>query len=118
MNQHGRRDRVRVERLAEDFVEWCGRWERALDRRPGLSDQVQRSAQSSLANVGEGMDALTMGEKRRYFGYALASTGEAIRLLRGAQRTRGVPARALEEGLLILRDLKWDLIRLVRWTRR
>jgi four helix bundle protein len=104
--------------LAVEFVEWCGRWEGALARRPGLGDQVQRSAQSNLANIGEGMDALTMAQKRRYFGYALASTGEAVRLLRGARRVGALPAEAIDHGLRILRDLKWDLIRLVQWTRR
>jgi len=107
-----------VERLALAYAEWCERWRLQLGRRPGFGDQVERACSSLVANLGEGSDAETLADKRRYFGYALASAGESLRLLRSARRTELLPAAALAEGLRLLRDIKWDLIRLVRWTRK
>ena len=118
MSRVRRGRRTRVEELAERFVTWCRRWEGSLDRAPGLNDQVQRAGQSILANIGEGLDAESLAQKRKYFGHALASVGECLRLLRGARRSRLLPTGAVDDALRTLRDLKWDLLRLIGWTRR
>jgi four helix bundle protein len=83
-----------------------------------MADQIERAAASLVANLGEAFDADTLAEKRRYFRYALGSTGEGARLLHGASQAKALPESALDEAFRLLRDIKWDLIRLVRWTQR
>ncbi len=83
-----------------------------------MADQIERAAASLVANLGEAFDADSLADKRRYFRYALGSTGESASLLKGAQQVAALPAAALDQGLRLLRDVKWDLIRLIRWTRR
>ena len=114
----GRGSSPRVLRLALAYLSWCECWRRELGWRPGLADQIERAAASTLANLGEAFDSDTLPEKRRYFRYALASTGESSRLLTGVRRLDSLPPPALQEGLRLLRDIKWDLLRLIRWTRR
>lgn len=110
--------RARVLILADKYLDWCRRWEHRLARSPGMNDQIGRAASSLIANLGEAFDADTLGEKRRYFRYALASTGEGRKLVGGAARVGTLPSSAAGEGLKLLRDIKWDLIRLIRWTKR
>ena len=81
-------------------------------------DQVEGTASSILANLGEGLDSETMAQKRQYFSYAKASSGERIKLIDGAARNGMIPPAAGQEALRLLRDIRWDLIRLIRWTRR
>ena len=111
-------DRLRVVRLANEYLAWCRRWERRLRRWPRVWDQLEGTASSIIANLGEALDSETMPQKRRYFGYAKASTGEGMGLVDGATRNGMLPPEAGREGLRLLRDIRWDLFRLIRWTQR
>ncbi len=114
----GKGKEPRVLRLANAYLEWCeGRRER-LEHWPALNDQIQRAAASLVANLGEGFDSGTMGDKRRYFRYALASVGESRKLVIGAAKVGALSSPHTQDPLVLLRDIKWDLIRLIRWTHR
>jgi four helix bundle protein len=111
--------RTRVERLAVELVAVCRGLSHRLDARaPALNDQLQPAAASALANVGEALEEPSRGDKRRFFRYALRSAGEVERLLAGAHRIGAIPDRAHDDARRLLRDLKLDLLRLIRWTRR
>ena len=108
----------RVVRLANEYQAWCRRWEQWLRRWPRTWDQIEGTSASISANLGEALDSETMPQKRKYFGYAKASAGEGLKLVDGATRTGILPAAAGKEGLRLLRDIRWDTVRLIRWTRR
>ena len=108
----------RVMKLADEYVAWCRRWEDRLRRWPRWWDQIEGTASSITANLGEALDSETMPQKRTFLGYAKASCGEAVNLVVGAARNGMLPPDAGEEALRILRDIRWDLVRLIRWTRR
>lgn len=97
-------------------MEWCRRWERELSRWPRTWDQVEGTASSIIANLGEAFDSLTMAQRRKYFGYAKASVGEARRVVAAAGRIELVPPSAAREALRLLTDIRWDLVRLIEWT--
>ena len=111
-------DEPRVLKLANEYVAWCRHWEGRLRRWPRWWDQIEGTASSIIANLGEALDSETMPQKRKYLGYAKASSGEAEKLVAGARRNGMLPREAGEEALRILRDIRWDVVRLVRWTRR
>ena len=108
----------RVLVLARRFEAWCGRLESRLARWPGHWEQLERAVGSVIANVGEALDSETLPQKRRYFGYALASAGEARKLIKGYVSAGILTAEEAEEGLRLSKDIRWDLIRLVDWTKR
>ncbi len=105
-------------KLAEQYQAWCLKWERRLSRWPRTWDQIEGTSSSIIANLGEALDSETMAQKRKYFGYTKASAGEGLRLVTGARRNGMLPPDAGAEGLRLLRDIRWDAIRLIRWTRR
>ena len=109
---------TRVERLANEYMAWFRRWGQRLSRWPRTYDQVEGTASSIVANLGEAMDSETMAQKRKYFGYAKASAGEGLRLVSAATHAGMLPAEAGAEGLRLLRDIRWDVVRLIRWTRQ
>lgn len=108
----------RVLRLANAYLAWCDKWNARLRRWPGMNDHIQRSAAAIVANLGEGFDSDTLVEKRRYFRYALTEAGESRKLVSSAAQIGALPDSPAEESLRLLRDIKWDLIRLTRWTQR
>ena len=108
----------RVLILARRFEAWCGTLETRLARWPGHWDQLERATGSLISNVGEGLDSETLPQKRRYFSYALASAGEASMLVRGYRSAGILEAEEADEGLRLLKDIRWDLMRLVDWTKR
>ena len=108
----------RVLILARRFEAWCGTLEARLARWPGHWDQLERATGSVISNVGEGLDSETLPQKRRYFGYALASAGEARKLVKGYRSAGSLEPEEADEGLRLLKDIRWDLIRLVDWTKR
>ncbi len=97
---------------------WFRRWERHLRGWPRTWDQVEGTASSIVANLGEAFDSETMAQKRKYFGYAKGSAGEGLRLVRGAARSGLIPPEAAREAVGILEAIRWDVVRLIRWTRR
>lgn len=104
--------------LVKRFEAWCGRRESRLARWPGHWDQLERTAGSVISNVGEALDSETLAQKRRYFGYALAAAGEARKLVAGYQSGGILTAAESAEGLRLLEDIRWDLLRLINWTKR
>ena len=104
--------------LAGRFEAWCGRLESRLARWPGHWDQLERATGSVVSNAGEAFDSETRPQKRRYFGYALASAGEARELVKGYRSAEVLTAEEAEEGLRLLKDIRWDLMRLIDWTKR
>jgi four helix bundle protein len=108
----------RVVELANAYLVWCERWKQRLRRWPGMNDHIQRSAASIVANLGEGFESDTLVDKRRYFRYALTEVGESRKLVASAARIGALPDTPTHESLRLLRDIKWDLIRLIRWTQR
>ncbi len=111
-------ERYRVARLAGELLEFCDRVERALGGRwSEANDQLRRAAVSALANVGEGLDETSLGDKKRFFRYAYRSCGECERCLRGLAVARALPTPLIEEGLRRFKDIKLDLNRLLAWAR-
>lgn len=108
----------RVLVLARRFEAWCGRLESRFARWPGHWEQLERASASVISNVGEALDSVTLPQKRRYFGYGLASAGEAPKLVKGYQSAGILTAEEATEGLRLLNDIRWDLIRLIDWTKR
>ena len=104
-------------RLANEYAGWWRRWEGHLRRWPRTWDQVEGTVTSIVANLGEALDSETMAQKRKYFGYAKASAGEGLKLVGVATRNGMLPPAAGQEGLRILNDIRWDVVRLMRWTR-
>lgn len=78
---------------------------------------MEGTASSIVANLGEALDSETMAQKRKYFGYARASAGEGLRLVRGAAHSGMIPPEAAREGIRLLKAIRWDVVRLIRWTR-
>ncbi len=83
-----------------------------------MNDHIQRSAAAIVANLGEAFDADTLVDKRRYFRYALTEAGESRKLVVAAGRIGALPQPPARQALQLIRDIKWDLIRLIRWTKR
>lgn len=106
----------RVMQLADRYVAWCREWEGRLRRWPRWWDQIEGTASSITANLGEALDSGTMAQKRRYLGYAKASCGEGMKLVASATRNGMIPQSAGTEALRLLRDIRWDVVRLIRWT--
>ena len=104
--------------LARRFEAWFGRLESRFARWPGHWEQLERASGSVISNVGEALDSVTRPQKRRYFGYALASAGEARKLIKGYWSAGILTAEEAAEGLRLLQDIRWDLIRLIHWTKR
>jgi four helix bundle protein len=104
--------------LANRFESWCRECERRFRGWPGHWEQLESATASLVANVGEAFDSETLAQKRRYFGYALASAGEISRLVNGALRAGILPPQVAHTGLRLLKDVRWDLIRLIEWTKR
>jgi four helix bundle protein len=107
----------RVLGLALRFVAFYQRYEAEVARaRPGLGVQLQEAADSIVLNLGEGFDEPSRGDKRRFFRYALRSAGEAEKGLHALSVLNLIPSPALEEGLRLLRDIRFDLKRLINWS--
>lgn len=107
----------RVVRLANEFMAWAKSCERDIGRWPGTWDQLERAAASIAANAGEAFDSVTMPQRRMYFGYARASAGECARLVMAAERAGLIGRDVAREGLRLLENIRWDLHRLITWTR-
>jgi four helix bundle protein len=106
-----------VVRLALQYVEFCHRHQPALWRgRPSLCEHTQETADSILLNIGEALSEESRGDKRRFFRYAMRSAGEAEKALRAAACLGLLPPPALDQGFRLLRDIRLDLRRLIRWT--
>ncbi len=111
-------ERYRVARLAGELLGFCDRVERALGGHwSEVNDQLRRAAVSALANVGEGLDESSTGDKKRFFRYAYRSCGECERCLGGLAAARALPPPLIDEGLRRLKDIKLDLNRLITWAR-
>ena len=108
----------RVVRLANQYMAWCRSREQQLGRWPGMWGQIERAAASIVANAGEAFDSETAPLMRQYFGYARASAGESARLVMGATRAGMIAADAAKEGVRLLKNIRWDLHRLIEWTQR
>ena len=111
------RGEPRVVWLAYQYLAWCRSQEQRLQQWPGTWGQIERAAASIVANSGEAFDSRTMPLMRQYFGYARASAGESARLLLGAAEAGMIPQSAAEEGLRLLTDIRWDLHRMIAWTK-
>ena len=85
-----------------------------LRHAPDLNPDLQECAASILANLGEGWDEPSRGDKRRFLRYAHRSAGEAERLLRGLQTLHRVPRAEIATALRVLFDIKMDLHRLLQ----
>jgi four helix bundle protein len=115
-NDRGRRV-PRVVRLALAFVRYCDGVERELGgRKAGLNRHLQEAAASVVANAGEALEEPNRGDKRRFFRYAMRSAGECEHLLRALGEVDALAEARLEEGLRLLRDIRQDLLRLLRWA--
>jgi four helix bundle protein len=113
----GGRPLPRVVRLALALVKHCDQVERALrGRKPGLNRHLQEAAASVVANVGEALEERNRGDKRRFFGYAMRSAGECEHLLRALIEVGALPAASTERALRLTRDIRMDLLRLIRWS--
>jgi four helix bundle protein len=108
---------ARIARLAVELVAFCDDVGRRLGgRKVALNSHLQDAAASVLSNVGEGLDEPSKGDKRRFFRYAVRSAGECEQLLRGLARVGALPPEALAGGIRLLRQIKMDLLRLIRWA--
>ena len=115
LDRHRKRVQPRVERQAEDFVELCDAIEPRLLRR-GKRDTnatLQDSSNSILANIGEGWDEPSPGDKIRFFRYAARSAGECERALVRLRSTRILTEEELRHGFKLLLGIKMDLRRLI-----
>jgi four helix bundle protein len=114
-----RRRQPRLARLALVLVTGCEGVDRELrGRAAALNDQLQRAAGSVLANVGEALDEPSPGDKRRFLRYARRSAGECDRLLRALARLHHLTPRSATTALNLVRDIKMDIDRLIRWSAR
>lgn len=103
--------------LALDFLEFADRIESAVRRRKRwLNDDFQAASVSILANVGEGATELSVKDKKRFYRYAVRSTGECSALLHGIERLRLIPPPDVEAGKAILLSLRIHLLRLLRFV--
>lgn len=78
-----------------------------------MDGQIQRTADSILLNLGEAFDEPSPGDKRRFLRYALRSAGEAEKALLGIRALGLLPAPVIQQGLVLLRDIRLDLKRLI-----
>jgi four helix bundle protein len=107
----------RVARLAVDFVAFCDQVEKDLrGRKSAMNGHLQEAGASLLSNIGEAFEEKSRGDRRRFFRYALRSAGECERLLHGLARVGALPPDRLAAGIRLLRDIKLDLLRLIRWA--
>jgi four helix bundle protein len=106
----------RVTRLALELVRCATEIEAGLrGRRAALNRHLQEAAASVLANVGEGLEERSRGDKRRFFRYAMRSAGECEHLLLALKEGGSVHAALADRAARLLRDLRHDLLRLLRW---
>jgi four helix bundle protein len=107
-------EHMRVFRLGVDLVEAVDSLDRALARRkPALNHQLQDAAVSVLANIGEGATELSRADKRRFYRYALRSTGECAALIHAAERIEALPDDAIDGVLALLLRIRTNLFRLI-----
>jgi four helix bundle protein len=107
----------RVARLAQELVVYASDVEAELrGRRAALNRHLQEAAASVLANVGEGLEEQSRGDKRRFFRYAMRSSGECEHLLRALGAVGALQPATLDRGAPLLRNLRHDLLRLIRWA--
>jgi four helix bundle protein len=110
---------ARVVRLVEAFVACCDRLERELGRRQHAHTSHIRAAAASIqANTGEAFGEQSMGDKRRFFRYALRSATECEHLLRGLRKIAVSRQADVDQALRLVRDIRMDLLRLIRWASR
>jgi four helix bundle protein len=108
---------ARVVVLAVEFVAYCDAVGLELrGRKAAMNEHLQDAAASVLANVGEALDEDSLGDKRRLCRYALRSAGECERLLHGLARVGAIPASRRDEGIRLVRSVKMELLRLIRWA--
>ena len=106
-------------RLALDLVAYTQHHERVFRRaRPSLYDEMAPTADSVLSNVGEAFDDESFREKRKFFRYALRSAGECEKQLLGFQKINALSEPEMAQGLKLVRDIRFDLKRLIAWTTR
>lgn len=79
--------------------------------------QLEDAAASLLANLGEAFDEESAGDRERFLRYAKRSAGECERTLLGGARLKAVTGAELDRGMKLLKDIKWDVLRLIGWTR-
>lgn len=106
-------------KLALEFLDFARRVGPHVARvqEPG-AEHLEDAAASQLANVGEALDEDSGGDIRRFLRYAKRSGGERERLLLGAAELGCITGRELDEGMRLLKNIRWDLIRLIRWAER
>ena len=109
----------RVVTLALEFLEFVRRVGPRMARvqKPG-AEHLADAAASQLANIGEALDEDSRGDRRRFLRYAKRSGGECERLLLGAAELGCLTPRELDEGMTLLRNIRWDLLRLIKRTHR
>ena len=109
----------RAARLALEFLAFAREVALQMARvQAPAADHLADAAASLLANIGEALEEESPGDMRRFLRYAKRSAGECERLLLGGAELGVVTPRQLEEGMRRLKDLKWDLRRLMAWTHR
>jgi four helix bundle protein len=75
-------EKLDVFRAALDLLALCDQLGRRLwVRNSALYRQLQRAVASLIANIGEGANCFTPGDRRRFYEYAYRSAGECSSLL-------------------------------------
>ena len=101
--------------LALDFLQFADLIEPPVARRKRfLNEDFQSAAVSILANVGEGATELSPRDKKRFYRYALRSTGECSALLHGIERLDLLPAEQIQSGKALLLRLRINLLLLLK----
>ena len=114
-----RGEQPRVVKLALEFLEFARRVGPRVARvQESGAEHLEDAAASQLANVGEALDEDSAGDIRRFLRYAKRSGGECERLLLGAAELGCITGPELDEGMRLLKNIRWDLIRLIRWAGR
>ena len=108
-------EHMEVFQLALQFLEFADRIESQVRRRkPALNDDFQAAAVSILSNIGEGATDLSPGDKKKFYRYALRSTGECAAQLLGMERLRLLTPDETTVGKALLLRLRINLLRLLR----
>jgi four helix bundle protein len=75
-------EKLDVFRAALEFLALCDQLGRRLWlRNSALCRRLQRAVASLIANIGEGANCFTLGDRRRFYEYAYRSAGECSSLL-------------------------------------
>lgn len=109
----------RVVTLALEFLEFArGVAPRIARVQESGAGHLEDAAASQLANIGEALDEDSGGDMRRFLRYAKRSGGECERLLLGAAELGCITRLELDQGMRLLKNIRWDLVRLLNWAQR